>query len=335
METIYKSKSRFYYDTAPVVIFLVIMFGIMAIFTNLNDQFLTLNNFLRALKHLSITSLTALGLMFVVVVGFSDMSFHFVSCFSAMTMSFLIGMGVSPVPSILAGLLAGLFYGLINGYMVGKLRLPDMIATIAIGSVAWGTAYLFSRGNYIYKNFLTSGIITFSDGKFFGIPFPVIYLFTFYILAFILLHRTKYGRHFYATGSNRVAAQFSGIKVERYIITAFAISCAMASFTNMIMTAAQGNGNVKGGLVLLMPAYAAIFVGISVFKKPTVIGTFLGAFLISMMQNGFTLLNAPFYIMDLIVGATLILSIMISRIDIKQKQKQTLLSSASAKLEPQ
>ena len=62
-----------------------------------------------------------------------------------------------------------------------------------------------------------------------------------------------------------------------------------------------------------MPAWAAVFVGISVFKKPTVIGTFFGAFLISIMQNGFTLLNAPFYIMDLIVGVTLIGAILVPK----------------------
>ena len=91
-----------------------------------------------------------------------------------------------------------------------------MIATIAIGSTAWGLAYLYSNGNYIYKNFLTSGIIVFSDGKFYGIPYPVIYLFIFYILGYILLHMTKYGRRFYATGSNRIAAAFSGLKLKLY-----------------------------------------------------------------------------------------------------------------------
>jgi simple sugar transport system permease protein/ribose transport system permease protein len=228
-----------------------------------------------------------------------------------------------PLPSIIIGLAGGLLFGLISGVAVGRFKLPDMIATIAIGSTAWGLAYLYSNGNYIYKNFLTSGIISFSDGKLFGIPYPVIYLFAFYILGYILLHMTAYGRRFYATGSNKIAAAFSGVKVEAYIIAAFAICSFMASFTNIMLTAAQGNGNVKGGLVLLMPAWAAVFVGISVFRKPTVIGTFFGAFLIAIMQNGFTLLNAPFYIMDLIVGLTLIGAILVSKIQIRNRVEST------------
>jgi len=95
----------------------------------------------------------------------------------------------------------------------------------------------------------------------------------------------------------------------------------LAAFDNQLLVAAQGNGNVKGGLVLLMPAWAATYVGISIFKKPTVYGTFLGAFLISIMQNGFTLLNSPFYIKDLIVGLTLIGALLIARIQLKQKTR--------------
>jgi simple sugar transport system permease protein/ribose transport system permease protein len=66
---------------------------------------------------------------------------------------------------------------------------------------------------------------------------------------------------------------------------------------------------------LLRPAWAAVFVGIAVFKKPTVHGTFLGAFMISIMQNGFTLMSVPFYFMDLVVSLTLILSITLANLD--------------------
>jgi ribose/xylose/arabinose/galactoside ABC-type transport system permease subunit len=323
MEKRKKRAAAFNQDTFSVLIFFVLLGVVMFVFSMLNENFMTVNNLTRALKHLSITSLTALGLTFVVAVGHSDMSFHFLSCFAGMTMSFLIGKGAPPLPSILVGLMAGALVGAVNGIAVGKYRLPDMIATIAIGSVVWGMAYLYSNGNYIYKNFLTSGIIQFSDGKIFGLPYPVTYLFGFYLLAYLVLHRTRFGRGFYAVGSNRVAARFSGINVERYILIAFIICAFLASFTNMLLTSSQGNGNVKGGLVLLMPAWAAVFVGISVFKKPSVIGTFFGSFLISIMQNGFTLLNAPFYIMDLIVGTTLIGAILISKIEIKRPVKDS------------
>ena len=179
------------------------------------------------------------------------------------------------------------------------------------------------------REFLTSGIIKFADGRIFGIPYPVIYLFVAYILSYIFLHHTKYGRNFYAIGSNQSAARFSGVKVEKYIVIAYMLCIGLAAFANQILVAAQGNGNVRGGQVLLLPAWAAVFVGISIFKKPSIIGTFLGAFLIAIMQNGFTLLNSPFYIMDLIVGSTLAGALLVSRVELKRKSRDDSFPSAS------
>jgi ribose/xylose/arabinose/galactoside ABC-type transport system permease subunit len=92
----------------------------------------------------------------------------------------------------------------------------------------------------------------------------------------------------------------------------------MASLTNMIQDAAQRAGNIKGGLVLLMPAYASVFVGISVLKKPTVAGTFLGALLIGLITNGFMLLGVKIYVITLITGIVLIVAIVISKTDFRQ-----------------
>ncbi len=309
-------------ETISSVLFLLILAAVIVVFSTQSPYFLTTTNFLRAMKNLANMSLVSLGLTFVLAVGHADMSFHFVSCFAAMTMSYFIGEGYAPVPSIAYGVLGGAFFGVVCGVAVGTFKLPDMIATIGIGSAAWGFAYLYSNGNYIYKNFLSSGVIDFSDGKLYGVSYPIYYMIVLYALGYILLHRTRYGRGFYATGSNKVAAAFSGVKTQRYVVAAFIICAVLASYANIIRTAAQGNGNVKGGLVLLMPAYASVFVGISVFKKPTVLGTFLGSFLISIMQNGFTLLSAQFYIMDFIVGATLIVSIIISRIEFKPRGRR-------------
>lgn len=319
MESRVKRGFRLPQESLSVIIFFGVILIVVVVFSNLSPVFLTSGNLFTALKHLSTTSLAALGLTFVVAVGKSDMSFHFISCLAGMTLGFFIKLGWHPIPSILMGLLVALVFGLIDGLAVGKFKLPDMIVTIAVGSVAWGMAYLYSNGEYIYQNFLTSGIIKFADGKIFGVSYPVYYLFIAYIIAYIFLHRTKYGRNFYAIGSNQTAARFSGVKVEKYIVIAYLICIGLAAFTNEVLVAAQGNGNVKGGLVLLMPAWAAVFVGISIFKKPSVIGTFLGAFLISIMQNGFTLLSSPFYIMDLIVGLTLVGALLISRVQLKRK----------------
>jgi ribose/xylose/arabinose/galactoside ABC-type transport system permease subunit len=177
-------------------------------------------------------------------------------------------------------------------------------------------AYLYSEGSYIRTNFRSSGILKLNDARIAAVPLPVILMAIVYVLGYLVLHRTKHGRRFYAIGSNAVAARFSGVAVERYVMAAFVACAVLASFANMIQIAAQGNGNVKGGLSLLMPAYATVFVGVSLFKKPTALGTFLGALLIAVVQNGLS--GKKFYYMELVVGVVLMAAIVISVVDFQQ-----------------
>jgi ribose transport system permease protein len=322
MENKAKSRIHIIQDSLSIIIFFAAIVVVLGIFGILSPYFFTPGNIIIAFTQLSTVAICALGLTFVIAVGHSDMSFQFICCLGAMTMSFFIKLGWSPIPCIILGLITGMIFGVFNGLAVGRFNLPDMIATIAIGSIAWGAAYFYSNGEFIYQNFLTSGILNFQHGNLFGIRNPVYYLFIIYILGYIFLNRTKFGRNFYAIGSNQTAARFSGVKVEKYIIIAYVLCAGLATFANQLLTSEQGQGNVRGGLLLLMPAYAAVFVGVSIFKKPTIIGTFMGAFLISFMQNGFTLLNTPFYIMDAIVGLVLVAALILSRLQVKQKVQE-------------
>ena len=326
-----RKKTAITGDLVTLAVFFILLVVIAGVFAVLEPTFRTGGNMVNLFKHMSVIALAGLGLTFVVSVGFADMSFHFVSCFSGMTMSYMIAKGLPPIPAILIGCAGGLIFGVINGIMVGRFKLPDMVATIGLGAIAWGMAYLYSEGSYIFTNFRTSGILKLNDGKVLGVPLPIIMMAVAYVLGYLVLHRSRYGRGFYATRSSPVAARFSGVKVERYVMAAFIICAVLASFTNMIQIAAQGNGNVKGGLSLLMPAYATVFVGVSIFKKPTVIGTFLGALLIAVVQNGFTVMGKMFYYMEFVVGLVLAAAIVLSAVDFKQiVQKWQMRAAANA-----
>ena len=216
-------------DTVMLLVFFGLLAGITVTFAVLRASFLTGGNMLNLFKHMSVIALAGLGLTFVITVGFADMSFHFVSCLAGMTMSYMIALGLAPLPAILIGCAVGLAFGVVNGIMVGRFKLPDMVATIALGTIAWGMAYLYSEGSYIFTNFRTSGILKLNDGKVLGVPLPIILMGVAYVLGYLLLHRSKFGRRFYATGSNPVAARFSGVKVERYVMAAFILCAVLAS----------------------------------------------------------------------------------------------------------
>jgi ribose transport system permease protein len=307
-----KTRKPISEDAKPIIIFLILLVVIIVVFSLWHKQFLSARNISNLLKHAAINSMFALGALFVVVVGHFDLSFHMVCSLAGMTTSYLIAEDIHVLPSIFAGLFVGAVFGLVNGVAVGRLRLPDMVTTIATGAIAWGFAWIYSDGAYIWKNAMTSGILLINDAKLFHIPLPVILMLTLYFLSYLILHRSRYGRCFYSTGENRVAAIFSGVNVTAYIIAAFTICAVLASLGAIMGNASQGSGSVRVGMVFLLPAYATIFLGSAVFKKPTLHGTFFAAIFISVMLNGFTLLAVPYYYSDFIIGIVLLIALSLS-----------------------
>ena len=310
-----KSKHQFNRRHLSFIAFVAIYVGVIIVFSCLNENFLVSRNFLTILKHVSVTGIAALGLTFVVAVGHTDVSFYLIACFSAMYMSWLISKGFGAFPAILLGLIGAAVFGIASGVAVGVARLPDIIITIAIGSIAFGCAYIFSDGMKIYTNFKTSGISFLNDGAVLGIPTPVFFMIILYIAGFIVLEKTRVGVAFYSTGSNKTAAWYSGINVRLTIVFAFIICILMSAFAGMINTASKGNGEVKTALTFMMPCYTAVFIGKAMFRRPCMIGTFLGAFLVQMISNGINLNSIPYYIGDIVTSCMLITALLISTLN--------------------
>jgi ribose/xylose/arabinose/galactoside ABC-type transport system permease subunit len=324
-------------DLKPVVIFLIMIGFIVVVFSLMHEQFLTARNISTMLKHASISAIFALGATFVVVVGHFDLSFPMVCALAGMTTSFLIAQDIHVVPSVGLGLAVAVVFGFFNGVAVGKLKLPDIVTTVGIGAIAWGFAYAYSGGAYIYGNVLTSGILELNDAVWFGIPLPAILMGSLYFLAYLILHRSRYGRCFYSTGDNKIAAVFSGINVQAYIIAAFVICAVLSSFGAIMSNASQGQGNVRVGLVFLLSSYATVFLGSAVFKKPTIYGTFLAALFMATMLNGFTLMTVSYFYMDFIIGIVLIAALCLSSDIFYKKRKgkrSTDVSDSAAEVAP-
>lgn len=302
------------FETITIIAFFILFAGVLIIFQLLRPTFLSPTSLTTMLKTGSTTAIAALGLTFVIIVNHSDISFYMTSCFSGMFMAWLIQIGAHPLIAILGGLISGATWGFVSGFSVGKFKLPDLISTIAIGSIAFGAAYIFSNGAFIFTNFHTSGITNLSEFRILGITVSVYIMIFLFIIAYIVLDKSTIGRYFYAVGSNEKAAFFSGIKVNRIVIAAFIVCGTLAAFSAMISNAGQGQGNVKAGLNLLMPSFSAIYIGWSVFRRPCVVGTLFGALLSTVITTGFTVLSIPYYFSDLTMALVLILAIGMSKL---------------------
>ncbi|WP_210526167.1 ABC transporter permease [Rubellimicrobium arenae] len=289
--------------------FVALLAIIALVFQSQSAAYLSSGNLRALARHMSVQGLAALGLTFVIVVRQYDLSFPGVASLGAMTLGWLIASGAPLSLAIAGGIGVGAAIGLVNGIAVARFRLPDIVTTIATGGVAIGLSYFYSNGTSISENFFMSGILDINDRRVLGLDQPFAILAGVALVAFVLLHATRFGHAFYATGENRVSARFSGVPVERYVLVAFALSGAGACLAITLLVASSGAANVTAGNQLLMPAFAAVYLGAALFGRPSVGATLAGTLLMSAMLNGFTLLAIPYYYSDAIVSTVLILAI--------------------------
>lgn len=299
-------------ERLPVVLFALLFVAVLIIFQSLQPAFLSLTNLINIAKSVSTTVIAAVGLTFVITTNRSDISFYMAACFSGVFMAWLVSKHWHPVLAILAGVVSGCLWGGISGMAVGHFKLPDIITTIAIGSIGFGMAYIFSDGAFIMENFIEAKTHYLSEMRILGIPLPVYIMAVIVVLSYFLLERSKFGRAFYAVGATEKTAYLSGVNVNAVLISAYVICGVLAAIAAMIMTARQGYGNVKITMSILTPCFTAVYIGKSVFKRPCIIGTFLGALLVTVISTGFTSINIPFYWSNLVTGIVLIIAILLS-----------------------
>ena len=246
---------------------------------------------------------------------------------------------------ILVGFAAGasfaLIPGFVNGVIIARLRIPAFIVTLGISFVARGVAFLLSGGNVVgqqppgVRNFGNEALLyvmTRGEGGLYFInkpditgealrgmvrvfQWPVLVTFVVLIIAAFLLHRTQFGRHTYAIGGNREASLRAGVPVTRHTIVLYVFSAFTAGLAGVLHTARFSGGSSIAGDPLMMSSIAAVVVGgVSMFGGTgSVIGTLIGALIISVLTTGLVMLNVePFY-QYVVVGIVVILAVIIDQ----------------------
>ncbi|AJD92622.1 ABC transporter [Jeotgalibacillus malaysiensis] len=294
---------------------------IILIFSLTNEQFLTYGNITDILRSISIVTLVAIGVTFSMIVGGFDLSVgSTVSLATVASGALLVWYSQELLVVLLVPLVLGALIGLINAFIVVKIRIPDLIGTLAVMYIINGVHLTYTKGYSIYSNMpmpdgsgTAPGIFIpafqfIGQGRLFNIPFPVILMVVIVALVHLFLNYTRAGRLFYMTGGNKEAARLSGVPVNRYRTYAYVISGVFAALAGIVLAARIGTGQVSAGDPLLMDGVAAALIGYSVFGagKPNVIGTFIGAIIIGILLNGLTMMNVPYYAQDIIKGGILV-----------------------------
>ncbi|GGJ16423.1 ABC transporter permease [Paenibacillus hunanensis] len=305
----------------------LIFIGLVLIFFSVyNTHFLTYNNITDILRSISIVTFVAIGITISLTVdGFDLSAGSTVSLTTVVSAAMMVWYQMPLIVVIIVPIILGILVGLLNSLLIVKIRIPDLLATLAVMYIISGIHRTYTKGYAIYNNMqfqdgtkapgtMLDSFLWIGQGRLLGIPFPVILM----ILAVIGMHLffkyTRGGRQMIMTGSNEEAARLSGLRVNRIRTLAYVASGIFAAIGGILFAARVGSGQVDAGSSMQMDALAAVFVGYSVFGagRPNVIGTFFGAVLMGILVNGMTMLNVQYYATDIIKGAVLVLALAVT-----------------------
>ena len=209
----------------------ILIFILWIIFLSLTTTtFLKSQNVFTVLRQAAIVSIAAIGEMLVMLLGGMDVSIAALLGFSGIVgVSLMVNYGVPPLLAGLVCVLVGGLIGFINGILVTKVRINSVIATLGMMTVLNGVALAYTQGKTIVGPQLDT-IAFLSRGYIGPIPIPVILMFIFYIIFYLVLNKTVFGARIYAIGNNEKASWLAGIKVDRLKILVFTVAGFLGGF---------------------------------------------------------------------------------------------------------
>jgi ribose transport system permease protein len=279
-----------------------------------SPYFLTPSNLSNVGVSMATYGVLSAGLTVCMLLGGLDLSQMPVMAVSSMVIGLLIRSGVSVGVALLAAMLIGIAAGSINGFIVTKMKIIPMIATIGTQMSFRAIASLTTGGNKIRISNSFLDFLAFE--KFLGLPVQLWIMLIVFVVVYFLMKYTMFGRSVYAIGSNQTASYLSGLKVNRiklmaYVITGFASGLGGILWTAQMRTAVPTAGVGSD----FIPISSVIMGGVGLGGgKGNIVGTFFGVALLTIFSNAMVLLNIQAYYQDLLNGMILILAVFIDTV---------------------
>jgi ribose transport system permease protein len=304
---------------------LIVLF---VVFSLASPNFFQFSNIVGILLATAVNGVLALGVTFVIITAGIDLSVGTMMTFSAVMTGVFITFWQLPIPlGVLGGLAAGGLAGFVNGTVIAKMKIPPFVATLGMLYVARGLALVISDLKPIYFND-TPGYTKIAMGSVLGavipgfdIPNAVLVLFGAAIIAHLILTKTVLGRYTFAIGSNEEATRLSGVNVGAWKIAVYALCGLFSGLGGVLMASRLNSAQPALGAGYELDAIAAVVIGGTSLSggEGTILGTIIGAFIISVLTNGLRILSVPQEWQIVITGAIVILAVYL---DIIRRRQQ-------------
>jgi ribose transport system permease protein len=282
-----------------------VILAMAVVFGSINPNFWSVTNMTNVSRQMSILALLSLGQTLAILSGGIDLSVgSLLALVSVVCAQQMKAFGL--VEGMTAGILAGGLAGLVNGLIVARARVPAFIATLGMLVAARGAALTLSGGLPIAglpREFLTLGA-----GYIGPFPIPTVIAVMAFVLAHVVLTRTRFGRYVYAMGSNEEAAVLSGINVANYKMLVYVASGLFAGLAGVILTARVISGQPTLGEVQELYSIAAVVIGGGRISGGVggIGTTLMGVLVLGILGNGLNLVQVSSYIQNIVIGAIIV-----------------------------
>lgn len=288
---------------------LFILAGLIVIMAIASPYFLTADNLETVAKQTAVIGVLTIGELLVIITGGIDLTVGAVLAFSMVISALMLKAGVPLVVCILAALAIGAAVGYLNGFIVTKMKLPPFIATLGMTGVLRGAALIITDGLPVSS--LPESINWFGNGTVLFISVPILILAVLAIIFQIVLSKTIFGRQIYALGSNTEATRLAGINVGSRTRCIYLLSGMLAAVAGILLMGRLSAGQPTAATGYESNAIAASVIGGASMLGGvgTVWGAIVGAFIMSILTNGFTLLHVNTFFQQSAIGFILIMAV--------------------------
>lgn len=315
MKTIWKSDALQRFLAFGALVLLIIFFSIASPRSSDGSSiFLGANNIEGILIMTAVNGILAVGVTFVIVTGGIDLSIGTVMTLSAVITAKLASDFGLPIPlAILGGILTGAIAGFINGTVISRMRVPPFVATLGMLYIAKGLSLIIAELAPIYfdraSGFsdLAIGVIVQIPGII-EIPNGVLIMFGAAIIGAFILTRTLLGRYTFALGSNEEAARISGVNTAKWKLLVYTLAGMFSGLAGVMIAARLNSAQPSLGQGYELDAIAAVVIGGTSLSggEGSILGTVIGAFVISVLTTGLRILSVPQEWQLVVTGAILI-----------------------------
>ncbi len=281
------------------------------------DRFADVDNVLTILRLAAVIGVVSVGMTFVIIGGGIDLSVGAIVALSSVWATTLATQAMAAdvhwIVMVGTAILVGAACGLVNGVVIAYGKLVAFIATLAMLAAARGLAEIIAnRRTQIVQD---QSFIRFFSGDVLGIPTLVIIFALVAVLGWVLLNRTRFGRHTFAVGGNAEAARLAGIRVQRHTVYLYVLSGVACGIAAVMLMARTTTGSSTHGTLYELDAIAAVVIGgtLLIGGRGTIVGTVLGVLIFTTLSNVFTLNNLSSSAQAVAKGVIIVLAVLLQQ----------------------